>query len=336
VDRRLAARGPARVALALVTALGVACDARQAPGPSASPSPSALAGNALQPLGDRLTWTYRSSTADPTDPNGILGLVIAVVGSEAVGGETAWLIENNLGTLYTSRLVAVERAGDVWVVAIDAIVDGAWKRTTLPAAQLYQPAPGARTWTSDFQAGPEVWRFKADWSQHASGEMTVLGESRPVWLAEGMLEFGDGATKFREVDTFAEGVGLVSLADFFEGGGQRFDLVAFGVDRPPLVGRWVGALEDGEVTLDITAGGATITVGDGTATPVDRWHAADPDVTFAVPGSVAFDASLRLEPWGLVGTATGPDGRARILEFHSDFGPSGAGAPATPAPSTGG
>lgn len=161
------------MALVVLAALAASCQAQPAP----EPSPSAPAGNALQPLATDLTWTYRSTTADPTDPNQVLGLVIAIVGSEPVGGETAWLLENNLGTTYASRLVAVERAGEVWVVAIDAIEDGAWKRTTLPAAQLYQPAPGARTWTTDYAAGPPVWQFTADWSQHASGEMTVLGRS---------------------------------------------------------------------------------------------------------------------------------------------------------------
>ena len=330
MERGLGPRVRTGAALAVLVMIAAACQAPTAP----EASPSTLAGNPLQPLAADLTWTYRATTADPTDPNAIAGLVTAVVGSETVGGETAWLIENYPGTTYASRLVAVERGGDLWVVAIDSIVDGAWKRTTLPTAQLYQPAPGVRTWTSDFGSGPEVWQFTADWSQRASGEMLVLGESRRIWLVEGNLAFAGGGAKIREVDTFAEGVGLVSLSDFSEGGPLRFDLVTMGVGRPALVGRWAGALKGSDLTLDLTGAGATITVGDGASSPVQRWHAADPDVTFSFGDAPVYDAALRLAPWGLVGTATGPDGRALALEFHPDLRT--GGAPATPVPSAGG
>lgn len=104
-----------------------------------------------------------------------------------------------------------------------------------------------------------------------------------------------------------------------------------GVDRPPIIGRWAGALQGREVTLDVSATGATITVGEAAPTPVERWHAADPDVTFSFRDGPAYDAALQLRPWGLVGTATGPDGRALVLEFHRDFGT--GSSPSTPAPS---
>src|SRR4051794_18285054 len=203
---------------ALVAAF-VACGDPATPTSSDVP----LAGNALQPLRQDLTWTYQSANADPSDPNEIDRYVVAVVGTETIGTEPAWLIESYAGTSFASRLVVVDRGGDVWVIAIDAIENGAWKRSTLPNAQLYQPLPGARTWTSDFTGGPEVWSFRGEWKQRSSGLPAVLGQNRPGGLVGGDLTFRGGGAASREIDTFAEGIGLASITSLFDGGGRRYD-----------------------------------------------------------------------------------------------------------------
>src|SRR4051812_964503 len=110
---------------ALVAAL-VACGDPATP-PSRDLPP---AGNALQPLRQDLTRPYQSANAQPTDPNEIDPYVVAGVGTQAIGTEPAWLIETYAGTSFASRLVVVDRGGDVWVIAIVAIENGAWKRST--------------------------------------------------------------------------------------------------------------------------------------------------------------------------------------------------------------
>jgi hypothetical protein len=286
-----------------------------------------LDGNALQPLATGLTWTYTVTTADATDPNAPASYLIAVVGSETVGAEHAWLIESSAGTAYPSRVVAVVRDGDVWALAIDALQAGAWQRTTLPAAQLFQPGPRELSWTSDFSAGPEVFRFKAEYAQRPSGDMTVFGTVRPLWLVEGTVHF-DQTTSYREVDTYAEGVGPVSFSTFFEGGGQRSDLRSFGTELPALNGRWAGALDGEDLSLEIGPDGAGLAFGLADATTVGSWTVSDADLSFTFTRDGAVQAvRLSRVPWGLAGTVAGPGNRSRVIEFRRDDRP-----PADPTP----
>ncbi|MFL5750842.1 MAG: hypothetical protein ACJ767_09540, partial [Chloroflexota bacterium] len=208
----------------------------------------------------------------------------------------------------------------VWAIAIDAVEDGAWRRTTLPTAQLYQPGPREVGWTADFSAGPEEFRFKADFTQRSSGVITVLGQPHPGWLEEGTVRF-DEATTYKEVDTYAEGIGGVSFSTFFQDGGQRSDLRSFGADLPILNGRWIGTLEDKELELEIGPDGASIAFDRAQATAVDAWTVSGTDVAFTVSDGARQAFRLSLKPWGLVGTVARPGGQGEVLELRRDDRP---------------
>src|SRR4051794_41143077 len=92
--------------IALVAALAACADPA-----TPSSSESTIAGNGLQPLAKGLTWRYTSATADVSDPSDSDPYVVAVVGTDTIGTETAWLIENFAGTTFASRLVVVDRGG---------------------------------------------------------------------------------------------------------------------------------------------------------------------------------------------------------------------------------
>lgn len=179
----------------------------------------------LQPLADDLTWVYETLSADAPEPD--VPLVMAIVGKEAAGGETGWLFQTGVGQAWATRLVLVDRGGEVWALGADGLEDGRWKRFSFSAPQLFQPRGVDRTWKVDYAGGPETWNFSGTWTQRASGRMTVLGRSGDAWLAEGDLLFGE--SRSRELDTLVDGIGLTSITSFFEGARPiRWDLVRFG------------------------------------------------------------------------------------------------------------
>jgi len=280
---------------------------------SAAPLPSAVAGNLLQPLGPDLTWIYRASGGGSADTD--FPYVISIVGKEVADGQPAWLIEFWVGTPNPSRMVVIDRDGEVWAAAVDAIVDGSWQRTVLRAPQLLQPKPGPRVWTADFSDAPDPWRFTSHWSQKANGELEILGTRRPAWLLEGDLTYGTATS--REVDSLVEGIGLASITAFFDGGNSRYDLVDYRRTASPPEGRYQGAAAGTELKLEIRIDGGTITVGTAAAAAVrDMRQVGDDRIGFTYDANGrALEFDGRLGPAGLIGTATDSDGRQQVVEF---------------------
>jgi len=304
---------------------------QRVPSSSAAPTapvvlPSVVAGNPLQPLADDLTWVYEMTTQGESVKRPI---VFAVVGTERIEEETAWLYEFSIGTSTASRLVVVERGGDVWAIAVETIVDGRWARTRFPTAQLYQPRPEARSWRQDYRGGPEVWSYQADFQQRPNGRLSWFGRDWTAWLSEGTYTFG--ATTSREVDTLLEGIGIAVFTSIYEGGGSRSELTSFGTDPPPLVGRWTGG---GELTLilDVTATGATISISGGRAQPVQDWTVDGERISFAfAPLGEVVSVTAALRPYGIVGTLEG-GGREQVFELIRALDDSSGGP--TPAPAS--
>jgi hypothetical protein len=279
---------------------------------SAAPLPSPEAGNPLQPLALDLTWIYRASGGGSADTE--FPYVISVVGREPIDGQQAWLLEFWVGTTAPSRMVVIDRGGEVWAVAVEAVVDGTSQRTVLRSPQLLQPRPASRIWTADFSDAPDPWRFTSHWSQKPNGTLEILGAARPAWLLEGDLTQGDMTS--REVDSLVEGIGLTSISVFFDGGNSRYDLVDFGRDTAPGEGRYRGASGDTELQLEIRIDGGIITIGNATPSPVRDMSRNGDRITFTFDRdgtSMRFDGRLR--PAGLIGTATDPAGREVVVEF---------------------
>ena len=305
-------RRPGRLLALLVT--GVAVAAVTACGDD-HPQPTPFAGgNPLQPLADDMTWIYRPSADFVTDER--MPVVMSVVGREEAGGETHWLVGQNVGETFATRAVVATRGDEVWTVAFDELLGGQWKRWTLDSPQLTQPPPGNREWAVDFSSGPELWRFLGTWKQRASGQMQVLGRSGPAWLAVGDLKPpGPGAGLTRETDTYVEGVGLVKFELVGEGFRARYDLVSVGTARAPLADELHGAL--GDLGLKLTTGAPPrLTIGEGAAQPINVLQLDGDQVRFEFddPDGRRRQWNGRATPFGLLGTATGPDG-ASVVDF---------------------
>jgi len=271
------------------------------------------AGNALQPLGDDVAWIYRPSTSesigDPTIP-----FVIGIVGRETIDGEPGWLLETQVGFGYSSRLVLVERGDDVWAIAGDAIENGRWKRSTFGSAQLFQPAPGPRTWTTDYSDGPPQWRFTGDWAQKATGQVTVVGRTADAWLTTGDLLYE--GTPVREIDTFVEGVGLASIVSIGEGFATRLDLIELRTTAGPVTGAFVSVGDDYPYDLVVGVEATTLTIGAEPAQTIADWRQAGSALTFTSgngPGQVVWSGHVGAA--GLLGQLTRADGSTTVLDF---------------------
>lgn len=295
------------LAIASVVAGAVYIATRPAPdGPGV-----AVAGNALQPLADDLTWIYRprggNDLVDATDR-----LVISIVGRQTVGSETEWLLEYNVGEGFATRLVLVERGGELWIVGIDSIEGGTWMRSVFDEPQLYQPGPGARTWEVDYRDAPEIWRMTATWEQRASGQLEVLGRSGNAWQLIGDIE--QGGSRSRETDVAVEGIGLVSITTVAEGFSLRLDLERFGLEIPELEGRY-RTTSDGEEQILRVLNGVATADGDIPVT-VDGWQVDGDKLTFRLDGPNGSTTwTGRITPAGWIGTAKGPGGVERVVEF---------------------
>ena len=266
----------------------------------------------LQPLADDLTWVYEAVSAD--SPESDVPLVIALVGTETTGGETGWLLQTGVGQPWTTRLVLVDRGGDVWVLAADGLDAGRWKRFTFPTPQLYQPVGGDRTWTVDYTGGPEAWSFSGTWKQRASGQMTVLGRSGNAWLVEGDLLFGE--SRSREIDTLVDGIGLSSITSFFEGARPiRWDLVRFGRQPEALAGTYRSSTDEKQLTLSVGPT-TTLRVGEAPADPVIDWRVDGTTIRFSADdGTSAIRWVGRLAAAGLLGIGTRADGSTVVMDF---------------------
>jgi hypothetical protein len=271
------------------------------------------AGNALQPLGDDAAWIYRDSGSqldiDPTIP-----FVIGIVGRETIDGEPAWLLGTQVGYSSSGRLVLVERGGDVWAIAADAIENGRWKRSTFRSAQLFQPAPGPRTWTTDYSDGPPPWKFTGDWEQKATGRVTVIGRTADAWLVTGDLLYE--GTPIREIDTFVEGVGLASIVSIGEGYAGRLDLVDLRMTAGPVTGAFVSVGNDYTYDLMVGADATTLKIGAEPAQAISDWRQAGSALSFTA-GNGARQAvwSGQVGAAGLLGRITRADGSTTVLDF---------------------
>ena len=302
------------VALVIVVLLGAAVGIallllRQAPF-RADGAPETFTG--LQPLADDLAWTYElRSNPLPDSPS---PLVTAIVGREPVGTEEAWLLQTGVGDVFTSRLLLVDRGGEIWALGADGIEDGRWQRSMFAVPQLFQPRSGPRSWSVDYSDGPASWRFTGTWQQRASGQMTVVGRTGDAWLVEGDLAYE--GSRFREVDTLVEGVGLISISTIADGSPlTRWDLVGFGRERGPVEGRY-RAMTDGDELLLTVGSTVRFAVAPGDGGPLDDWRIDGAAVTFsAEDGTGRIRWSGRHVAAGLLGTATRDDGSSLVMDF---------------------
>jgi hypothetical protein len=248
--------------------------------------------------------------------------VNAIVGVEQVDGEDAWIYERSIGTATATRWVVVDRAGDIWALAVDELHHEVWTRRPFATPQLLQPVPGERSWTLDWSHGFADQGGELDETatlrQKRAADVSALGTTAVAWQV--LIDRTSHAGSAHESTTIAEGLGAIESIIATDDGEARLELIQVRASAPPIDALWHGTLVGAETWIGLTGGtgGIEILDGDGPSSARD-WQITDDSVAFRlISDGAPFDVRLRLEPWGLVGTATDASRRDSVAEFIED------------------